>query len=79
LYEYQAESRKYGFRQQEVAALRRAEEHSEALLKNGYATYLDLLTARQNALNAELNAIDNRLLQLQSVVELYRALGGGWQ
>lgn len=79
LYEYQAESRKVAYRQQEVAALRRAEGHSETLLKNGFGTYLDLLTARQNALNAEINAIENRLQQLQAVVEVYRALGGGWQ
>jgi NodT family efflux transporter outer membrane factor (OMF) lipoprotein len=79
LYEYQAETRKYTFRQQEVEALRRAEIHSEALLKNGFGTYLDLLTARQNALNAELNGIDNKEQQLQAIVELYRALGGGWQ
>lgn len=79
LYGYQAETRKYTFRQQEVEALRRAEINSEALLKNGFGTYLDLLTARQNALNAELNAIDNRQQQLQAIIELYRALGGGWQ
>lgn len=79
LYGYQAETLKYTFRQQEVEALRRAEINSEALLKNGFGTYLDLLTARQNALNAELNAIDNRQQQLQAIIELYRALGGGWQ
>jgi len=79
LYTFQAESRKYGFREQEVQVLQRAEIHSEALLKNGFGTYLDLLTARQNALNAELNAIDSRLQQMQANITLYRALGGGWQ
>lgn len=79
LYTYKAESRKYTFRQQEVQALRRAEINSEALLQNGFGTFLDLLTARQNALNAELNAIDNRQQQFQAIIELYRALGGGWQ
>lgn len=79
LYAYQAETRKYTFRQQEVEALRRAEMNSEALLQNGFGTFLDLLTARQNALNAELNAIDNRQQQFQAIIELYRALGGGWQ
>lgn len=79
LFEFNAESEKYAFRQKEVEALRRAETNSEVLLNNGFGTYLDLLTARQAALNAELNVIDNRLNQLQAVVTLYRALGGGWK
>jgi outer membrane protein TolC len=79
LYEFKTETRKFEFRRQEAEALRRAEVHSEALLKNGFGTYLDLLTARQNALSAELNAIDNRLQQMLTIIALYRALGGGWQ
>jgi len=79
LFEYDAETEKYAYRQKEVEALRQAETNSEVLLNNGFGTYLDLLTARRAALNAELNVIDNRLKQLQSVVALYRALGGGWQ
>ena len=79
LYEYEAETKKYEFRQNEVESLRKAELNSEILLNNGFGTYLDLLTARQNALNAELNTIDNKLQHLQAVVELYRALGGGWK
>lgn len=79
LFEYDTETRKYDFRIKEVEALRRAEDNSEILLNNGFGNYLDLLTARQAALNAELSVIDNRLNQLQAVVSLYRALGGGWQ
>ena len=62
-----------------MEALRKAESNSEELLKNGYANYLDLLTARQSALSAELNLITNKLSQLSATVELYRALGGGWK
>ncbi|WP_053970933.1 efflux transporter outer membrane subunit [Mangrovimonas sp. ST2L15] len=79
LYNYDALTEKYDFREKEVEALRQAETNSEELLVNGYATYLDLLTARQNALSAELNLIDNKLQQLLSVVNLYKALGGGWK
>ncbi|GGK14081.1 multidrug transporter [Yeosuana aromativorans] len=77
LYDYRAETKKYQFRENEVEALRQAEQNSEALLNNGFANYLDLLTARQSALNAELNVIDSKLNQLLSVVNLYEALGGG--
>lgn len=79
LYAYNAETEKYEYRNNEVEALRQAEANSEELLKNGYANYLDLLTARQSALSAELNTIDNKLQQLLSIVNLYEALGGGWQ
>lgn len=79
LFTYEAQTRKIEFRTNEVEALRTAELNSEELLKNGYANYLDLLTARQSALSAELNTIDTKLQQLTSVVNLYEALGGGWK
>ncbi|MDY0779826.1 efflux transporter outer membrane subunit [Tenacibaculum sp. IB213877] len=79
LYSYNAETEKFEYRQKEVEALRNAENNSEELLTSGFANYLDLLTARQSALNAELNVIDNKLQQLLSVVNLYEALGGGWK
>ncbi|MCH3883736.1 efflux transporter outer membrane subunit [Tenacibaculum aquimarinum] len=79
LFSYESEVRKFEFRKNEVEALRKAESNSEILLKNGYANYLDLLTARQSALSAELNIIDSKLQQLVSIVDLYEALGGGWK
>ncbi|MEO9077559.1 MAG: efflux transporter outer membrane subunit [Gelidibacter sp.] len=79
LYTYTAETEKFEYRTLEVEALRNAERNSDELLKNGFANYLDLLTARQSALSAELNVIDSKLKQLMSVVDLYEALGGGWQ
>jgi NodT family efflux transporter outer membrane factor (OMF) lipoprotein len=79
LFSYESETKKFEFRKNEVEALRAAEANSEELLKNGYANYLDLLTARQSALNAELDIIDSKLQQLVSIVNLYEALGGGWR
>ncbi|PZD79050.1 efflux transporter outer membrane subunit [Mesonia sp. K7] len=79
LYNYKAETEKFEYREEEVKALKRAESNSEELLNNGFANYLDLLTARQSALSAELNMIDNKLQQLLTTVTLYKALGGGWR
>ncbi|MEC5165651.1 multidrug efflux system outer membrane protein [Flavobacterium sp. PL11] len=79
LFSYESETKKFEFRKIEVEALRAAEANSEELLKNGYANYLDLLTARRSALSAELNSIDSKLQQLNSIVNLYEALGGGWR
>ncbi|MDW5290646.1 TolC family protein [Formosa sp. PL04] len=79
LYKYDAENRKITFRENEVVALRKAETNSEELLNYGYGTYLDLLTARAAALNAELSVVESKLQQLLNVVDLYAALGGGWK
>lgn len=79
LYAYDSETKKIEFRELEAAALKNAEANSEELLKNGYANYLDLLTARQSALSAELNKVDSKLQQLIAMVNLYEALGGGWK
>jgi outer membrane protein TolC len=79
LFSYNQETVKFEYRELEVEALRNAESNSNELLKNGYANYLDLLTARQSALNAELNLIATKLQQLLSIVDLYEALGGGWK
>ncbi|MDV7137796.1 TolC family protein [Maribacter sp. TH_r10] len=79
LYDYNISLEKETYISKQVVALRRAEDNSQELLNSGYLTYLDLLTARENALNAELNLVSNKLSQLSATVELYRSLGGGWQ
>lgn len=43
------------------------------------ANYLEVLTARENALNAEMVLASTKLEKLQSVVTLYKSLGGGWR
>jgi NodT family efflux transporter outer membrane factor (OMF) lipoprotein len=81
LYTYQTEKSKYEIRKQELEALTEAVSYSEELLNSGYAntTYLEVLTARGNALSSEINTIDSRFQQLNAIVELYLALGGGWK
>jgi len=79
LYDYNISLEKEAFIIKQVVALKRAESNSEELLNSGYLTYLDLLTARENALIAELSLVNNKLSQLSATVELYRSLGGGWQ
>lgn len=57
--------------------LRRAVESTELLMQHGSTTYLEVLTARQSLLSAQLQQVANRFTELQSVVTLYHALGGG--
>ena len=63
--------------EKQVEALRRAERSTMLKMDYGSSTYLEVLTARQTRLNAELSQVANRFAELQSVVNLYQALGGG--
>lgn len=76
---YENETNKIEIRTQQVDALKKASDYSEELLAYGLATYLEVLTAQDNALNSELGLIDNRYKQFNAIITLYRALGGGWE
>jgi NodT family efflux transporter outer membrane factor (OMF) lipoprotein len=62
----------------QLQALQNAVEYSRELLQYGEANYTEVLTAQQNYLSAQLSNINNKLQQLTAGVDLYRALGGGW-
>lgn len=66
-------------RSQEAAVLRQAATTSNELFANGYATYLEVITAQRNVLDAELSLINTKRSQFLALVDLYRALGGGWR
>lgn len=76
---YNNETAKLEIRGKQVDALRKAADYSDELLTYGLVNYLEVLTAKDNALNTELNLIDNKYQQYNAIIELYRALGGGWQ
>lgn len=44
---------------------------------NGNTTYLEVLTARQSLLAAQLSQTANQFKEIQSLINLYQALGGG--
>lgn len=79
LYSFEAAEETIDIRLQEFAAYDTATQYSEELLNSGLANYLEVLTARQNALNSELGVVNARFNRLDAVVDLYRALGGGWR
>ena len=57
----------------------KAADFSDELLTYGLANYLEVLTSKNDALNAKLSLVDNKFQQYKAVIQLYRALGGGWQ
>ena len=80
LYAYQTAAEKDGARSKQIAALTKAVAYTQELLRYSSATnYTDVLTSEQNLLAAQLDGVNDRLQQLQAVVNLYRALGGGWK
>ncbi len=80
LYAYQSGVEKDGSRSKQIAALLKSVDYTEQLLRYSSATnYTDVLTSEQNLLAAQLSGVNDRLQQLQAIVDLYRALGGGWR
>ncbi len=64
-------------RRNQIAAMERAVESTNLLMRHGSTTYLEVLTAEQSLLSARLSQIADRFDEMQGVVNLYQALGGG--
>jgi NodT family efflux transporter outer membrane factor (OMF) lipoprotein len=79
LYSYNAAMEKIGIKEKEYQANTLAREYSQELLDNGLANYLEVLNARQNTLSTNLDLTNTKNAKLQAIVDLYEALGGGWQ
>ena len=67
------------YQKEQVEALKKAYEYSQELLVNGYATYLDVLSAQNSVLSSELSLYTTYNTIIQQKIILYRALGGGWK
>ncbi|MBD3748751.1 MAG: efflux transporter outer membrane subunit [Sphingobacteriales bacterium] len=80
LFAFQTAKEKEGYRSQQIAALQKSVDYTYQLLKFSSATnYTDVLTSEQALLAAQLSSVNDQLQKLQAVVNLYKALGGGWQ
>ena len=62
----------------QVGSLRSALHLAEIRYKGGLSNYLDVLTAKRNLFDVELSLTATRRLRLVSIIQLYKALGGGW-
>lgn len=80
LYDYQAATKTIDYKKDEHQLLEQAVKDSRELLRSGYNnfSYLEVLTAQESVLNTNLEVIEARVDQLNSMVDLYQALGGGW-
>lgn len=63
----------------EMEAYQKATDYSKELFNSGLASYLEVITAEVNRLNAELSVANAQFTQMQYGIALYKALGGGWR
>ena len=62
----------------QVEQLQLAIDTSNQLFRSARADYLEVLTTRSEALEAEIDLVEVRQRQIAARIDLYRALGGGW-
>ena len=77
LVSYQTSKKKKENYRHQITALERAYTGTSLLMENGNTTYLEVLTARQSLLSAQLSQTANQFKEIQSLINLYQALGGG--
>jgi multidrug efflux system outer membrane protein len=65
--------------QEKVIILQQGIGNAKMLFANGMANYLEVITAQGNVLQGELSLAQLQKEQSEAIIELYRALGGGWQ
>lgn len=77
LVQYQTAGEKATYYEKQVQALETATRSTRLLMKHGSTTYLEVLTAQQSLLSAQLSQVANRFTEIQGMITLYQALGGG--
>ncbi|MDE7305652.1 MAG: TolC family protein [Alistipes sp.] len=77
LTQYQSAQAKTDLRQKQIEAMERAVKSTELLMQHSSTTYLEVLTAQQSLLSAQLAQIADQYDEIQGVINLYQALGGG--
>ena len=77
LIQWQTARQRQQIDQQQILSLESTVRSSELLMQYSSQNYLEVLTARQTLLQAELTAVSDRFDEIQGVINLYHALGGG--
>lgn len=77
LYLYEATERKLVQDRGRVDQLDKAVSYTKDLFQSGGASYLEILTAQQNLLSAQLSEVADNVQRIQAVIDLFSALGGG--
>ena len=62
----------------QILNLQAAVWNTQLLMKHGNANYLEVLSAQKSLLTAELAEVSDKFDKIQSIINLYQALGGGY-
>lgn len=77
LMQWQTARQRLKLAEQQIESLQNVVRNSELLMLHSSQNYLEVLTARQSLLQAELTVVSDRFDEIQGVINLYHALGGG--
>jgi outer membrane protein TolC len=77
LTQWQASRQRLDLTAKQVAALETAYKSTQLLMQHSSTTYLEVLTAQQTLLQAQLGHSAEKYNEIQAVITLYNALGGG--
>lgn len=77
LSQWQAARQRIDIGTRQIATLQEAVRKTELLMRHSSTNYLEVLTAQQSLLNAEQTQAQDRFDEIQGVINLYHALGGG--
>ena len=77
LVKYNSSDEKSKLEEKRIQVLKANVEHTQMLYKQSSSSYLEVITAQQSLLNAEIAKVQDDFSKMQAVVNLYYALGGG--
>ena len=77
LTQYQTAHKKSELYEKQIAALETAYRSTSLLMQYGDTNYIEVLSAQQSYLSGKLNQVANRTTEIQGIITLYQALGGG--
>ncbi|WP_456462212.1 TolC family protein [Reichenbachiella sp.] len=69
----------YDLRAQQVEALNQSIEISNFLFRSARADYMEVLLTQREALDSRFDLIETKMEQLHTWINIYKALGGGWE
>lgn len=72
-------AKSYDLKSQQVDALTRSIDISGTLFKSARADYMEVLLTQRDALESKFELVETKMRQMNAMVQIYRALGGGWK
>ena len=69
----------YDLKEKQVQALTQSIDISTVLFKSARADYMEVLLTQRDALDSKFELIETKRLQMNAMINIYQALGGGWQ